>query len=149
MKIIESLRRPKVVIAPDHTIHAAAVMMEQAGVGALAVVEGTRLIGIVTDRDLVRRAIALRVPDDARIDSVMSSPVVTIEADADLHDVFPLFRANALRRIAVVRGEEFIGMITVDDLLIGMAGGLADLARPVIAEVVFGGHHNAPVPATV
>lgn len=37
-------------------------------------------------------------------------------------------------------------MITVDDLLIEMAGALADLARPVIAEVVFGGHHDAPCP---
>ena len=149
MKIIDSLRRPKAMIASDETIHAAAVLMEQAGVGALAVVDGPHLIGIVTDRDLVRRAIALRVPDDARIDSVMSSPVVTIEADADLHDVFALFRSNAVRRVAVVRGEEFIGMITVDDLLIGMAGALADLARPVMAEVVFGGHHNTAVPATV
>ena len=147
MKIIESLRRPKVVVAPDQTIHDAAVMMEQAGVGALAIVDGSRLVGIVTDRDLVRRAMVARMPDDARIDSVMSSPVVTIEANADLHEVFALFRANAVRRIAVVRGEEFVGMVTVDDLLIGMAGALADLARPVVAEVVFGGHHNTPVPS--
>ena len=74
MKIIESLRRPEVSIAPDKTIHAAAVLMEQAAVGALAVIDGQRLIGIVTDRDMVRRVVALRVPDDARIDSVMSSP---------------------------------------------------------------------------
>ena len=49
--------------------------------------------------------------------------------------------------VTVVRGEQFVGMVTVDDLLIGMAGALADLARPVIAEVVFGGHHDAAVPA--
>ena len=149
MKVIESLRRPKVMIAPDQTIYAAAVLMEQTGVGALAVVDGQRLVGIVTDRDLVRRAIARRTPDDARIDSVMSSPVVSIEADADLHEVFALFRTNPVRRVAVVSSGEFVGMITVDDLLIGMAGALADLTRPVIAEVVFGGHHDAPVPATV
>ncbi len=93
MKIIDSLRRPKVTIAPDETIHAA--------------------------------------------------------ADADLHEVFALFRTNAVRRVAVVRGEQFVGMMTVDDLLIGMAGELTDLARPVMAEVLFGGHHDAPVPATV
>ncbi len=103
----------------------------------------------VTDRDLVRRVIARRVPADARIDSAMSSPVVTIDADADLHDVFALFRTNAVRRVAVVRGEQFVGMMTVDDLLIGMAGALTDLARPVMAEVLFGGHHGAPLPATV
>jgi signal-transduction protein with cAMP-binding, CBS, and nucleotidyltransferase domain len=78
----------------------------------------------------------------------MTSPVVTIAAEADLHDVFPLFRTNAVRRVAVVSGDEFVGMMTVDDLLIGMAGALNDLARPVTAEVIFGGHHDAPVPAT-
>jgi CBS domain-containing protein len=68
MKIIESVRRPKVIVAPDESIHTAAVLMEKTGVGALAVVDGQRLVGIVTDRDLVRRAIAQRTPDDARID---------------------------------------------------------------------------------
>lgn len=149
MKIIESVRRPKVIVAPDETIHTAAVLMEKTGVGALAVVDGQRLIGIVTDRDLVRRAIARRTPDDARIDSVMSSPVVTVEADADLHDVFALLRTNPVRRVAVVRGEEFVGMITVDDLLIGISGALEDLARPIVSEVVFGGHHDAAVPSTI
>jgi CBS domain-containing protein len=148
MKVLETMRRPGVVIRPDETIHAAAVLMESTGVGALAVVDHDRLVGIVTDRDLVRRAMATRMPGDARIDSVMSTPVVTIDADADLHDVFPLFRTHAVRRIAVVRGDEFVGMMTVDDLLIGMAAALEDLARPVTAEVIFGGHHDTPVPAT-
>jgi CBS domain-containing protein len=147
MKVIETLRRSKVVIRADETVHAAAVRMQSAGVGALAVVDHDRLVGIVTDRDLVRRAMATRMPSDARIDSVMSSPVITIEAEADLHDVFPLFRTNAVRRIAVVRGDEFLGMMTVDDLLIGVAAALDDLVKPVTAEVIFGGHRDAPVPA--
>lgn len=121
--------------------------MEQAGVGALAVVDGTSLVGIVTDRDLVRRAMARGLAPEARVDGVMSAPVLTIEADADLHDAFALFRSNAVRRLAVVRGGEFVGMITIDDLLVDLAADLADLARPVTAEVLFP-HHDSPVPTT-
>ena len=90
--------------------------MEQAGVGALAVIEGDLLVGIATDRDLVRRGLARGLSNDARIDAVMTSPVVTIAADADLHDAFAQFRTHAIRRLAVMREERFVGMITVDDL---------------------------------
>ena len=123
--------------------------MEQAGVGALAVIEGEHLVGIVTDRDLVRRGLARDLPADARVDAVMTAPVITIDADADLHDTFTLFRTHAVRRLALVRAGQFVGMITVDDLLIDLAADLSDLARPVTAEVIFGGHHDDPLPATI
>lgn len=147
MRTIDTLRRSAVAVTPDQTVRYAAQLMEQAGVGSLAVVEGERLVGIVTDRDLVRRALARDLPADARVDGVMTAPVVTIDADADLHAAFALFRSNAVRRLAVVRGARFLGMITIDDLLIDLAADLTDLARPVTAEVLFG-HHDSPVPAT-
>lgn len=147
MRTIDTIRRSAVGVTPDATIHHAAQLMEQAAVGSLAVVEGERLVGIVTDRDLVRRALARGIAGDARIDAVMSSPVITIDADADLHEAFALFRTNAVRRLAVVRGERFVGMISIDDLLIDLAADLSDLARPVTAEVLFG-HRDSPVPAT-
>ncbi len=78
----------------------------------------------------------------------MSAPVVTIDADAELHDTFVMFRTHAVRRLALVRAGRFVGMITIDDLLVDLAGDLSDLARPVTAEVVFG-HHDAPTPAAI
>jgi CBS domain-containing protein len=148
MRNVEALRRSGVGIAPDRPISEAAMIMEQAGVGSLAIIDGRKLIGIVTDRDLVRRGLALRLPHDARVDAVMSTPVVTINADADLHEAFAAFRTNAVRRLAVVRGEAFVGMVTVDDLLVELVGNLSDIARPVTAELLFG-HHNTPLPIPV
>jgi len=147
MRTIDAVRRSGVGVGPDRTIREAAQIMEQAGVGSLAVIDGETLVGIVTDRDLVRRALARDLPFDARVDAVMSAPVVTIDADADLHDTFVMFRTHAVRRLALVRANRFVGMITVDDLLVDLAGDLSDLARPVTAEVVFG-HHDALTPAT-
>jgi signal-transduction protein with cAMP-binding, CBS, and nucleotidyltransferase domain len=147
MRTIDAVRRSAVGIGPERTVHEAAVIMEQAGVGALAVVDGGQIVGIVTDRDLVRRAMATGMSREARVDAVMSAPVITIPYDADLHDCFALFRTNAVRRVAVMRGAELVGMITVDDLLMDVAADLADLARPVTAEVLFA-HHDSAVPAT-
>jgi CBS domain-containing protein len=147
MHTLETLKRSGVAVTPDATIKTAAGVMEHAGVGALAIVDDGRLIGIVTDRDLVRRALARGLPLDVRVDSVMTAPVVTIDVGADVHSVFALLRANAIRRIPVVRGQEFIGMITVDDLLVSLAADLADLAKPIKAEAVFS-HRESPVSAT-
>ncbi len=145
MKVSDAIRRSGVAVGPERTVRDAAALMDQAGVGALAVLDGDELVGIVTDRDLVRRALAPGVPYDARVDAVMSAPVVTIDADADLHDTFAVFRHNAVRRIAVVRNGDFVGMISIDDLLMDLAADLIDLARPVTAEVLFA-HRDSPPP---
>jgi len=147
MRTSEAVSRSAVGIGPDRSILEAAEIMERAGVGALAVVDDDRLVGIVTDRDLVRRGIARRVPVEGRIDSIMTAPVVTIDADAELEDCFPLFRTHGIRRLPVVRGERFVGMISIDDLLLRLAGQLADLSRPVAAELLFA-HRDSPVPMT-
>lgn len=147
MRTIEAIHRSGVAVRPDQTIREAAAVMELAGVGSLAVVDGTRLIGIVTDRDLVRRALAKGLPLDARVDAVMSTPVVTISADTELHEAFLLFRANGVRRLAVVRDGHFLGMITVDDLLVDVASDLEDLTRPVSKEIHHA-QHDSGVPAT-
>jgi CBS domain-containing protein len=147
MRTIDAVRRSGVAIGPEKTVHDAAAVMEQAGVGTLAVIDGTRLVGIVTDRDLVRRALARGLSLEARVDGVMTSPVVAIDADADLHDAFAVFRTHGLRRLAVVRDGAFVGMLSVDDLLVDLASDLADLARPIAGEVLFS-QRDAPVPAT-
>jgi CBS domain-containing protein len=147
MRTTDGVRRSGIGIGPERTVREAAEVMEQTGVGALAIIDGERLVGIVTDRDLVRRALARGLPADSRVDGVMTAPVVTIDADADLHDAYAQFRTNAVRRLAVVRGAHFVGMLSIDDLLIDLAADLADLARPVTAEVLFA-HRDSAVPAT-
>ena len=66
----------------------------------------------------------------------MISPVVTINADADLHEAFALVRTHGVRRLAVLREGQFVGMITIDDLLVDLAADLSDLSRSVAAEIL-------------
>ena len=148
MRTADMVRRSGIAIPADHTVAQAARIMEQSGVGALAVLDGEGLVGIVTDRDIVRRAVARALPTDARIDAVMSTPVVTISANADVHTAFELFREHSCRRLAVVRDDQFVGMLTVDDVLIELASDLSDLTRPIEHEVVHA-QHDAGVPARV
>jgi len=148
MRTIDALYRSGIAIEPERTIHDAARVMEAAGVGSLAIVDHDRLVGIVTDRDLVRRALAVNVAADARIDSVMTAPVVTIAADADLDAAFAIFGQHAIRRIPVIRDGRFAGMLVVDDLLVSVSSHLAELIKPITNEAMFP-HRESPVPSTI
>ena len=146
MRTIEMLHRSGVGVAASLTIREAAAIMEQAGVGSLAVVAGDSLVGIVTDRDIVRRAVARGVPADARIDFVMTTPVATVSADDSIDVAYEMFATHGLRRLAVMRGTSFVGMLTIDDLLVAGVQQLASLARPITAEILFS-HRDPAVPA--
>lgn len=147
MRALDRLRRSGVAVGPDRTIAHVARVMERSGVGVVAVVDDDRLVGVVTDRDLVRRGLARGLPDDARVDAVMSSPVVTVEADAELADAIEVFRRHAVRRVAVVDAERFVGIISLDDLLTDASEQLRALTGPLASEVV-APQRDSPVPAT-
>ena len=70
MQARAATRKAPVTVAPDSTIAEVAALMDRAVVGGVVVVDGDRPVGIVTDRDLAVRALARRVPPDARVDSV-------------------------------------------------------------------------------
>lgn len=147
MRARDHIRRSTVAVDNSDSITHAADIMEEAGVGALVVLDNGALAGIVTDRDLVVRALAKSLPPDSRVDAVMSCPVVTIDGDSDIADAYRLFKEHALRRLPVTDSGRVLGMVTVDDLLVELTRRLSELTRPVFAEVTHP-QHDSPVPAT-
>lgn len=145
MRIIDIIRRPGISIEADRTARDAALLMERSGVGALGVLDEGQLVGMVTDRDLGRRVLAPGLDTAARIDGVMTMPVETIDAGADVHDVIRAFRTRAVRRLAVIESSRFVGVVAIDDLLINLVADLDDLVCPLTAEVLFA-HHDVPAP---
>jgi CBS domain-containing protein len=147
MRAIDAVRRQPVTVTADETFQAVAKAMAQRGVGAVVVVDDAGApVGVVTDRDLVVRALANGAVD-GRVDSVMSTDVLRLDADDDLRDVIRAFGSRAVRRAVLVRGGAVAGVLSVDDLLIDLVADLGEVVRPVAAEVLFG-HRDASVPAT-
>jgi CBS domain-containing protein len=149
MKIDQLVIREPVTVAPDVTIQRAALRMAEHGVGSLVVTDGERVVGIVTDRDLVVRAIARRVPVDGRIDAVMTTDVVTVDSDADIRDVTRAFGQHAVRRLPVTTEGRLTGLVSLDDLLTSFVGQFTELTNGLTAQLLFPhGHDEPPVPAT-
>ena len=147
MQLKAAVRRNPVTVAPDTTLATAAKAMDEGGVGALVVVEDGQPTGIVTDRDITVRATARRFPPDARIDSVMSTDLVTRPADDEISAALHVFDEHPIRRLPLVDDEgALVGLVSADDLLVNISSELAELVRPITAQVIFS-HPEPDVPA--
>lgn len=147
MNVLSLTRRAPVTVSPSTPVVDAAKIMDETGVGALLVVDEGRLVGIVTDRDIVVRGVARRVPQDARIDGLMTTHVLTIAATASPEEAHRVFREHPVRRLPVLDGDDVFGVLSVDDLLVRSAEQLADLVRPIADEIAHPRHEAAlPMP---
>ena len=84
MQAVEAARKAPVTVAPETTLSEVARIMDEQAVGAVVVVQGRAPVGIATDRDLVVRGLARQLPPDARVDGLMSSDLVTLDATSEL-----------------------------------------------------------------
>ena len=75
---------------------------------------------------------------DARVDSVMSSDIITADASADLRSVMNVFRSHPIRRVPVMDNGNLVGVITLDDLMMDLSADLSDLTRAVTGQAIFG-----------
>src|SRR5437016_381147 len=107
---------------PDMNAADAAALMRQLDVGVIPVVEGGRLIGLVTDRDLAMRVLAERKdPDQVALAEVLTKSPVTISPDAKLAEGLELMSEHKVRRLPVMKGEELVGILSLGDAAIAAA----------------------------
>lgn len=100
------------------TLQEAARKMAELRIGILPVVDRSHIVGIITDRDLVIRAMARGVnPASTEVDLIMTQEVVTCSENASLEDVTEKMEANGLRRLLVVSEKNKpVGIISIEDL---------------------------------
>ncbi|MBS0182690.1 MAG: CBS domain-containing protein [Nitrospira sp.] len=111
-------KRPK-SIGPKTSIASAAKTMRQARVGSLLVKKGKQLVGIVTDTDIVRRAVALGKPlGKLTVEKIMTSPICTIEGSQSIDDAQDMMADLGVRHLGITKGGSIVGVISVRDLLL-------------------------------
>ncbi|MGI9121025.1 MAG: CBS domain-containing protein [Acidimicrobiales bacterium] len=97
----------------------AARQMKDRDIGDVIVVEDGRICGVVTDRDLVVRALAeLRDPTATKLGEVCSRELATVSPEDDLKSAGDLMRDKAVRRMPVVEGDRPVGIVSMGDLAV-------------------------------
>ena len=104
-----------ITIDVNKTALETAKLMHQQDVGDLVVMDGVEAKGIVTERDLVRRVMAMKKPLDTKVSEVMSNPLITIDQDAPLRDAARLMVKYKIRRLPVTKKSMLVGIIATND----------------------------------
>jgi CBS domain-containing protein len=108
-----------VTLPSDAAAVEAARRMRDNDIGDVVVADADNVLGIVTDRDLVVRVLAEgRDPERTTLADVHSAELVSIAPEASIDEAARLMRANAVRRLLVMDGDELVGVVSIGDLAI-------------------------------
>lgn len=118
MKVKDCMTRDVLCAEPQTPLRDAAQMMQDADAGILPVVVGGKLLGVVTDRDLVVRGIARGLGPDATVEQVMSQDTEVADEDDDLEEVVDRMSDLQVRRMPVCDGgSRLLGIISLADVV--------------------------------
>jgi CBS domain-containing protein len=105
-------------VGPEEPVLAALRKMADKHCGALAVMRGSSLLGIFSERDYARKVVLLgRSSADTPVSQVMSSPVTTVARGATVKECMELMSERRIRHLPVVDGERVLGMLSIGDLV--------------------------------
>jgi len=105
-------------VGPQQPVLDALRQMAERHVGALLVMKGDELVGIISERDYARKVVLLgRSSADTPVSQIMSSPVVTVHPDDTVHDCLSLMTQKRIRHLAVVADSDVIGVVSIGDLV--------------------------------
>ena len=118
-EILRSKASPAVhSIGPDATVYEAVELMAQKNIGALLVIEGDQVMGIVTERDYARKiALMARSSRDTPARDIMTSPVMYVHPHQSSEECMALMTENRLRHLPVLDGGRLVGLISIGDLV--------------------------------
>lgn len=108
-----------IMLASDRTLSEAARTMRDFGIGCVLVAGWEQVRGVVTDRDIVVRAVAeARDPETMTLSDICSTDLVAVTPDEDVEEAIKIMRAFAVRRLPVVDGGATVGIVSLGDLAV-------------------------------
>jgi CBS domain-containing protein len=113
-------QKPKGIhsIGPDEPVLAAIRKMAEHHIGALLVMSGDRLVGILSERDYARKVVLLgRSSTETKVEAIMTGKVISVTPKQDAHDCMRLMTDKRIRHLPVVNGDRVVGVLSIGDLV--------------------------------
>ncbi|MBT2570841.1 CBS domain-containing protein [Planococcus sp. ISL-110] len=118
MKITDIMTTDVKTCTPETSIRELASKMLELDVGSIPISDGKRLLGIVTDRDIVIRGIAAQVSLDRSVSQILTSDLVTGTTDMSIKDAAELMSKHQIRRLPIVENDQLIGIVSLGDIAV-------------------------------
>ena len=103
---------------PDTTVQDALETMVSKGISSLAMLSGQELVGIVSERDYIRKAVPKRiVPWEIKVRDIMTADVISVTSENNVRECMELMSSKRIRHLPVVDGKVLIGMLSITDIV--------------------------------
>lgn len=127
-------------VTPDTSAVEVAQLMKQNDVGSIPICEGNKLIGIITDRDIVLKVVAVGGnTKNVSVKDIMSSEVITVNEDQDAHEAADLMAKSQIRRLPVLKDGKLVGILALGDLAVEKIH--INEAGDALSDISQGAHH--------
>jgi CBS domain-containing protein len=106
------------VVRPDTSVKEVVATMNKFNIGSIVVVQGDRPVGIITERDILRRLVEpCLAPETLTARQIMTSPVLTISETADIEETANFMARKRVKKLPVMNNSKLVGMITYTDIV--------------------------------
>jgi CBS domain-containing protein len=117
-----------------------AVKMKELNVGAIPIIDQDKLVGVITDRDIVVRGVAQKHPGSTKVEDIMSNTLITVSPEASSNEAAKLMAEHQIRRLPVVLDGKLIGIVSLGDFAIRKL--TDDQAKEALTEISEQGGYN-------
>ena len=117
LKVEDVMVKDVVSVTANKSVKEAADMMNRFEIGCLLVVKRGKAVGILTERDLLKRVISeSRSPTTTKVDEIMSKPLIVVESDTELEDAAKLMFKMKIKKLPIVKQGKLTGLVTLTDV---------------------------------
>jgi signal-transduction protein with cAMP-binding, CBS, and nucleotidyltransferase domain len=118
IKVMDAMTKTPVIVGPEETIINCANKMIEGEVGSLIIEKDGKILGILTEKDLMTRVVAKNLNvEQTSVKEVMSTKILHVEPELDLYDAMFFMSRENVRRLPVVKEEKLMGLLTYSDVL--------------------------------
>lgn len=117
--LVKDVMNPKVIaVKSDVSLTEASKMMDSYKIGSLLVSEKGKIVSIITASDILKAVSRGMILEETTVEEIMNKKLVTVEADQTIDDAVKIMVENKIKKLPVVKGGEFVGIITASDIIV-------------------------------